>query len=274
MSNEINKNDSEISAPFKEHFNELRVRIIKSAIFLLIFAVIAFIYKGVVLDVVFAPLKENFPTNRFFAYLADLSESDVLRINSGAVNIVNTKMAGQFNLHIISSILGALVVSVPYILWQFWAFIKPALSYDAQKKTKFFVFNTSMWFFTGLLFGYFIISPLAVNFLTSYDVSANITNMIDVSSYISSVLGVSFAAAFIFQLPLFVRLLSTIGILKSSLMRKYRKIAFAVIVVISAIITPPDVFSQILIAIPLYGLYEYGITVATRIESNKLNSKI
>ncbi|MFI3262462.1 MAG: twin-arginine translocase subunit TatC [Rikenellaceae bacterium] len=266
MSDELQKNDDGTGMSFGEHFDELRSRIIKSVIFLLIFAVIAFIYKGIILDVVFAPLKEGFPTNRFFAFLAERSGVEALKINAGTVNIVNTQMAGQFNLHIKSSLLGALVVSIPYILWHVWSFIKPALGYEAQRKARFFVFNTSAWFFVGLLFGYFIISPLAVNFLTSYDVSPVITNMIDVSSYLSSVLGVSFAAAFIFQLPLIVSILSSVGILKSAMMKKYRKVAFAIIVIISAIITPPDVFSQILIALPLYGLYEYGITICKKKE--------
>ncbi|MFI3268033.1 MAG: twin-arginine translocase subunit TatC [Rikenellaceae bacterium] len=269
MSDEIKKNDNENDMSFGEHFNELRIRIIKSVVFLFVFAVVAFVFKGVVLDVVFAPLTDEFPTNRFFAYLSERTGVEELRINAGDVSIINTKMAGQFNLHIMSSIFGALVVTVPYMLWQIWAFVKPALTVSVRRKTRFFVLNTSMWFFTGLLFGYFIISPLAVNFLTSYEVSPEITNMIDVSSYLSSVLGVSFAAAFVFQLPLIVRLLSTMGILKSTLMRKYRKVAFVVIIIISAVITPPDVFSLILITVPLYGLYEYGITIAARIEKNK-----
>lgn len=275
------------------HIDELRVRIIRCVVFLLVSATIFFIYKGMVLDIIFGPLDESFPTNRFFAWFSEMlnasfvslsesfpenkfletlsleSNADALKINTGEVSIVSTKMAGQFNLHVKSSIIAAIIVSVPFILWQIWSFVKPALSEEVQIKTRYFVIQTSMWFFIGLSFGYFVIAPLAVNFLTSYNVSSSISNMIDVSSYLSNVMGVSFAAALIFQLPLIVKLLSTVGVLQSSLMRKYRKVAFAVIVVISAVITPPDVFSQILLAIPLYGLYEYGIVIASRIERKK-----
>lgn len=269
MSENKLQNESGTDMSVGEHIDELRVRIIRSVVILLVFTIVAFIYKGIVLDIIFAPMNNDFPTNRFFAWLASESGVDALRINSGDVNIVNTKMAGQFNLHIKSSLMGALILSVPFLLWQVWGFVKPALTEEVQKRTQYFVIQTSIWFFIGLAFGYFLIAPLAVNFLTSYDVSASITNMIDVGSYLSCVLGVSFAAALIFQLPLIVRLLSSIGLLKSSLMRKYRKVAFAIIIVVSAIITPPDVFSQILIAIPLYGLYEYGIVIAMKIEKRK-----
>lgn len=269
-----NKEISEADMSVGEHLNELRTRIVRSVIVLLVLAVVAFIYKGIILDVIFAPMQPDFITNRFFDWLSGVTGVDALRINSGEVNIVNTKMAGQFNLHIKSSIMGALIVAIPYLLWQFWLFIKPALTIEIQRKTRYFVFQTSVWFFIGLSFGYFAIAPLAVNFLTGYDVSSSITNMIDVSSYLSTVIGVSFAAAIIFQLPLLVTLLSTIGILKAALMRRYRKVAFAIIIVVAAIITPPDVFSQVLIAIPLYGLYEYGITIADRIEKRKALQEI
>lgn len=269
-----NKEISEADMSVGEHLNELRTRIVRSVIVLLVLAVVAFIYKGIILDVIFAPMQPDFITNRFFDWLSGVTGVDALRINSGEVNIVNTKMAGQFNLHIKSSIMGALIVAIPYLLWQFWLFIKPALTIEIQRKTRYFVLQTSAWFFIGLSFGYFAIAPLAVNFLTGYDVSSMITNMIDVSSYLSTVIGVSFAAAIIFQLPLLVTLLSTIGILKAALMRRYRKVAFAIIIVVAAIITPPDVFSQVLIAIPLYGLYEYGITIADRIEKRKALQEI
>lgn len=263
------KESNDVDMSIGEHLDELRVRIIRSVVVLLAIAVIAFIFKGIVLDIIFAPMNTDFPTNRFFGWLADLSGSDQLRINAGDVSIVNTKMAGQFNLHIRSSLMGALVVAVPYIIWEIWRFVCPALSDEAQSKTKYFVFNVSLWFFTGLLFGYYMIAPLAVNFLTGYDVSASITNMIDVSSYLSTVVGVSFAAAVIFQLPLVIRLLATVGIVTSTMMKRYRKVAFAVIIVLSAIITPPDIFSQVLISIPMYGLFEYGIVIAQNIEKKR-----
>lgn len=252
-----------------EHIDELRSRLIKSAIALLVVAVVAFIFKGVVLDIIFAPMNPDFITNKLFADLAAWTNIDVLRINQNDVDIVNTKMAGQFNLHIKSSIIFGIIVAIPYILWQLWLFIKPALSVVIQTESRRFVWYATGWFFVGLAFGYFIIAPLAVNFLTNYEASSSIKNMIEVSSYLSSVLGVSLASAAVFQLPLVVKILSTIGLLKAALMRKYRRMAIAVIVILAAVITPPDVFSQILVAIPLYALYEYGIVLSERIEKKK-----
>lgn len=252
-----------------EHLGELRSRIVRSVIALVLIAIVLFIYKGVVVDVIFAPMQPDFPTNRFFDWLATMVNVDALRINQNPVEIINTRMAGQFGLHIKSSLIGAVIFAFPYIVWQLWLFIRPALSEKVKMQSRQVVFQVSMFFFIGLAFGYYMIAPLAVNFLTGYVVSDTITNMIDVSSYISTVMGVSFAAGLIFQLPVLVRLLATIGIMKASLMRKYRKVAFMILLIVAAIITPPDVFSQVLIMIPLYGLYEYGIVIADRIERRK-----
>lgn len=263
------QNDTAVEMSFGEHLTELRTLLVRAALLFAAVAVVLFVLKGVVLDIIFAPLSPDFASNRFFDWLASYTGVDSLRINQSGVELYNNRMAGQFTLHVRSSIVGALVITFPYIIWQLWRFIKPALSDEIQAKCRRIVWEISMWFFLGLLFGYYCISPLAVNFLTSYEVSPTVQNIIDVSSYMSTVMGVSFAAALIFQLPLLIRLLSNIGLMKSSLMRRYRKYAAAVLLIISAVITPPDIFSQILIFVPLYTLYEYGITVAARIEKRK-----
>ncbi|CDN31414.1 Twin-arginine translocation protein TatC [Mucinivorans hirudinis] len=254
---------------FTEHIVELRRLLVRAAILFGLVAIIFFMMKGVVVDWVFAPMSPDFPTNRFFDWLAGITDVDALRINQTTVELYNNKMAGQFSLHIRSSVIGALVVTFPYIIYQLWSFVKPALSDVVRSQTKRIVWEVSMWFFIGFFFGYYCISPLAANFLIGYEVSPTVQNIIDVSSYMSTVMGVSFAAALIFQLPLLVRLLSSIGLMKAEFMRKYRKVAAAVLLVLSAIITPPDVFSQVLIFIPLYLLYEYGITIAVKIEKRK-----
>lgn len=265
--------DTAAEMSFGEHLVELRRLLVRAAILFGVVAIVLFIYKGIILDIIFAPLEPDFASNRFFDWLATYTGIDALRINQTGVDLYNNRMAGQFSLHIKSSIIGALVISFPYIVFQLWQFVRPALSVETQAKCRRIVWEISMWFFIGLLFGYYCISPLAVNFLTSYEVSPTIKNIIDVSSFMSTVMGVSFAAALIFQLPLMVRLLANIGLMKASLMRKYRKIAVAVLLVISALITPPDVFSQILIFVPLYGLYEYGIRIADRIELRKATAE-
>lgn len=254
---------------FGEHLDELRKILIRVALVFALLFIVLFTMKGVVLKVVFAPITPEFPTNRLFTWLATAMGSDALNIHPENVQLFNNKMAGQFMLHIKSSVVGALVVAFPFLIWQLWLFVKPALPPHQRKQSIRYVLETPIWFILGLLFGYYVIAPLAINFLGNYSVSEEISNIIDVGSYMSTVLGVTFAAALAFQLPLLIRLLATIGLITSESMRQYRKVAVVALLVFAAIITPPDVVSQILIFVPCYALYEYGITIAKRIEARK-----
>lgn len=254
---------------FGEHLDELRKILIRVALVFALLFIVLFTMKGVVLKVVFAPVTPEFPTNRLFTWLATAMGSDALNIHPENVQLFNNKMAGQFMLHIKSSVVGALVVAFPFLIWQLWLFVKPALPPHQRKQSIRYVLETPIWFILGLLFGYYVIAPLAINFLGNYSVSEEISNIIDVGSYMSTVLGVTFAAALAFQLPLLIRLLATIGIISSQTMRQYRKVAVVALLVFAAIITPPDVVSQILIFVPCYALYEYGITIAKHIEARK-----
>ena len=265
MSKEIVHDEAEMT--FGEHLDELRkilMRVI--CIFGVLFCVL-FALKGIVLDVVLAPVLETFPTNRFFNWMADMMGSEALRISPDSVDLYNTKMAGQFLLHIKSSLVGAFVIAFPYLIWELWLFVKPALPPHQRKKSFRYVLETPVWFLLGLLFGYFIIAPLAINFLGNYQVSDQINNIIGVDSFMNTVISVSFAAAIAFQLPLLIRLLATMGIVTSDGMRQYRKVAVVALLIFAAIITPPDVISQVLIFVPCYVLYEYGIGIAARIEA-------
>ena len=254
---------------FGEHLDELRKILIRVALVFALLFIVLFTMKGVVLKVVFAPITPEFPTNRLFTWLATAMGSDALNIHPENVELFNNKMAGQFMLHIKSSVVGALVVAFPFLIWQLWLFVKPALPPHQRKQSIRYVLETPVWFILGLLFGYYVIAPLAINFLGNYSVSDEISNIIDVGSYMSTVLGVTFAAALAFQLPLLIRLLATIGLISSQTMRQYRKVAVVALLVLAAIITPPDVVSQILIFVPCYALYEYGITIAKRIEARR-----
>lgn len=254
---------------FGEHLDELRKILIRVALVFALLFIVLFTMKGVVLKVVFAPITPEFPTNKLFTWLATAMGSDALNIHPENVQLFNNKMAGQFMLHIKSSVVGALVVAFPFLIWQLWLFVKPALPPHQRKQSIRYVLETPIWFILGLLFGYYVIAPLAINFLGNYSVSEEISNIIDVGSYMSTVLGVTFAAALAFQLPLLIRLLATIGLITSESMRQYRKVAVVALLVFAAIITPPDVVSQILIFIPCYALYEYGITIAKHIEARK-----
>ena len=265
MSKEIVHDDAEMT--FGEHLDELRKILMRVICIFGALFIVLFILKGIVLDVVLAPVLETFPTNRLFNWMADLMGSEALRISPDNVDLYNTKMAGQFLLHIKSSLVGAFVIAFPYLIWELWLFVKPALPPHQRKKSFRYVLETPVWFVLGLLFGYFIIAPLAINFLGNYQVSEQINNIIGVDSFMNTVISVSFAAAIAFQLPLLIRLLATMGIVTSEGMRQYRKVAVAALLIFAAIITPPDVVSQVLIFVPCYVLYEYGIGIAARIEA-------
>lgn len=254
---------------FGEHLDEVRKILVRVALIFAVLFIVLFSMKGIVLDVVFAPIRETFPTNRLFAWLAQVLNSEALNIHPENVELFNNKMAGQFLLHIKSSVVGAFVIAFPYLIWELWLFVKPALPPQRQKQSIRYVVETPVWFILGLLFGYYIISPLAVNFLGNYEVSDKISNIIDVSSFMTTVISVSFAAAIAFQLPLLIRLLASIGLVTSDGMRQYRKIAVVALLVFAAVITPPDVVSQCLIFVPCYILYEYGIGIAERIEKRR-----
>ena len=263
-----NEDESEdIQMTFGEHLDELRKVLMHIGIaFVLLFIALFTFFKGDIINIVFYPSESDFITNRLFAKLADLTGTEALRINANPLQIYNTKIAGQFMLHIKASAVGALVIAFPYIIGQLWGFVKPALSTNMKRRTRLIVWKIVFWFFLGVAFSYFIIAPLGINFLANYEANGSIHNIIDVSSYVSTVLGVCLAAGLVFQLPLLIRLLASIGIVSSAWLSKNRKIAIVVILALSALITPPDIISQLLIFVPFYILYEYGISIAKNIE--------
>lgn len=256
-----------------EHIDELRRRVLWSLASLLLFSIIAFMLKEQLIDIIFAPSQPDFILNRWMQALSRWLSLPEFSINPTPPSIVNTKMAGQFNLHIKASVCAGLICSVPVLLYQIWAFVRPALSLEVQRACRLLIFQVAILFFVGLLFGYIFISPLAINFLTNYNFSDNISNLIEVPSYLSTVINISLSAAFIFQLPHVVFVLAKLGILTSEAMRKYRRLAIVAIVIVSAVITPPDIFSQVLIAIPFYTLYECGIAIAQREERQRAKAE-
>lgn len=248
---------------FLEHLEELRWHIIRSALAIMLFAIVAFIMKDFIFNtVILNPRTPEFWTNRMFARLADLVGTDALRINDTPLELISIQIAGQFLTHIWVSIIAGFVVAAPVVFYEFWRFIKPAL-YDTEKKyAGGAVFFTSVLFILGILFGYFLIVPLSVHFLGSYNVSGEVTNQINLRSYIGSVTSISLAAGVVFLLPIFSYFLSKVGILTPQFMKTYRKHAYVVMLLLSAIITPPDVFSQIMVFVPLFFLYEVSILIS------------
>jgi len=258
------KEYSEMS--FLEHLEELRWHIIRSAGAIVVFAVIAFIMKDFIFDtVMLSPRNPEFWTNRMMAKLGDMVGSDALKINQKPLELISIKIAGQFSMHIMTSIIAGFIISSPVVFNEFWRFIKPAL-YDTEKKhARGAVFYTTVLFMLGILFGYYLIVPLSINFLGTYNVSSDVANQINLKSYIGSITSIVIASGVVFLIPIFSYFLSKVGILTPQFMKTYRKHAYVVMLLLSAVITPPDIFSQIMVCFPLVFLYEIGIMISRRV---------
>lgn len=251
---------------FLQHLEELRWHIIRSLAAVVVGAVLAFIFKNMIFDnILLAPKNPDFVTNRMLCRLSDLVHVPALCINQKPLQLISIKMSGQFTTHINISLVSGIILAFPYIFWEFWNFFRPALYEKERKYARGAVSAASLLFMAGILFGYFIIAPLSINFLSSYKVSETVTNQININSYIGSLTSVVLAAGIAFELPIIVFFLSRIGVLTPEFMRKYRKHAIVIILIIAAIITPPDIFSQILVTIPLLLLYELSIFISVRV---------
>lgn len=259
---------------FLDHLEELRWHIVRSAASILIFAVIAFIMKDFIFDtIILNPRNPDFWTNRMLAKLGDLVGSESLKINQIPLKLISINIAGQFSMHIWTSIIAGFIISSPVVFYEFWRFVKPAL-YDKEKKhASGAVFFTTLLFMMGILFGYFLIVPLSIHFLGTYNVSTDVANQINLKSYIGSVTSISLAAGVVFLLPIFSYFLSKVGILTPQFMKTYRKHSYVVMLLLSAVITPPDIFSQIMVCFPLVILYEIGIVISRHVVK-KLENEI
>mgnify|MGYP006282660961 CR=1 FL=1 len=268
------KNENEMS--FLEHLEELRWHIVRSVAAIFIIGIVAFIFNDIVFDtIILAPKNPAFLTNRLLCDLGQMVNIKALCINSRPFEIINIRMAGQFTTHIAVSLIAGIILAFPYIFWEFWRFFRPALYSSEKKYTRGAVAFSSLLFLSGVLFGYYVIVPLSVHFLGSYNVSAEVNNQINLRSYIGTIASITLASGIIFQLPILSFFFTKIGLVDPHFLKKYRKHSLIIILALSAIITPPDIFSQILVCFPLIFLYELGIMISRRViakEKEKLEA--
>lgn len=260
MSKQKDKN----SMSFLEHLGELRWHLMRSVLAVLLFSVLAFLLP--IFDEIFLAVKEpDFPTYRFFCWLSGLMGGSVFCFEEVPIQVMNTKMAGQFQMHLWMSFVSGLILAFPYVFWEIWRFIQPGLRQNEKKSSRGVIFFTTLLFLSGVLFGYYIISPLSIQFLGTYQLSAEIANMIDMSNYINLISSVTLATGLLFQLPIVVYFLSRLSIVTPDLLKKYRRHAIVIILSISAIITPPDITSQVLVTVPVVLLYQLSIFISRRV---------
>jgi len=262
--------ESEMS--FFGHLEALRWHLMRSAIAVVVFSIVAFCnYDFIYGTIIEGPYHTDFWTYRWMCSLSTalhISGFCITKING---QIINTEMAGQFMLQLNSSMLIGVICAVPYILFELWRFIKPALLEKERKAATGFVFYASALFITGILFGYFILVPESVVFLAGYTVSPNIHNQFTVSSYLSLISTITLLTGIVFELPIVIYVLASIGILTASFMRRTRRYAIVIIMIVGAVISPsPDILTTTMATIPLLVLYEVGIKVAAVVEKRKL----
>ena len=248
---------------FLGHLEVLRWTLVRSSLAIVAFGMIAFVMKDFIFNsILLAPKDPSFFTYRFLCSVSQRLGTDGLCIDEIPFIVQSRTMAGQFSAHIWTSIAFGFIMAFPYIIWEVWKFIKPALYDSEQKHARSFIVITSFLFFLGILFGYYVITPLSINFLGSYRVADEVRNNFDLSSYTGLLKASCLSAGFIFELPIIIYFLTKMGLVTPEFLKEYRKYALVMVLILAAVITPPDIISQVIVAIPMVILYEVSIKIS------------
>jgi len=253
---------------FLDHLEELRWHVIRAMFAVVAFTIAAFIMAPWIFEnIIFAPARVDFPTFRVLCKLGEaIGQPEALCVQEIPFSIQSRNMTGQFSMHIISSFVIGLIISFPYVAWEMWRFVKPGLYSKERKYSRGAVGAISALFLTGILFGYYVLSPMMISFLANYRISDMIVNEFDITSYVGTIVTVVFGCGILFQMPVVIYFLTKIGIVTPEFLRKYRKHSAIIILLVGAIVTPsPDPFSQMLIALPLYLLFEVSIVISAMV---------
>jgi sec-independent protein translocase protein TatC len=270
----IEEGSGEVEMSFLDHLEELRWHIIRSLVAVVVFTIVAFVeVKWIFNNIILAPAKADFWTWRMLCKLGQTFSSEDLCIQDIPLELQSRFMTGQFTITIIAAFVIGLVFSFPYIVWEIWRFIKPGLRKSERNSSTGVVAAVSSLFAAGISFGYYFIAPLMVYIMVNYKISDMITNQFDITSYVSTFVALVFGSGLLFQLPVVIYFLSKFGLVTPAFLRRYRKHSVIIILIIAAIITPPDPLSQTLISIPLYLLFEISILISARVQKQKLKEE-
>ncbi len=250
---------------FLDHVEALRWHIIRSVIAVLVAAILVFCKVEWIFDkIILGPANNDFISYKWFCALGRLMHYDGFCLGEVKMDFQNTSVSGQFMMSLSVSMMLGFIVAFPYVLWEFWKFIKPALKPTEVKMAHGIVFWCSLLFFIGVLFSYYIIAPYTINFFGNYQLSSKVKNIITLDNYYDTMSNMILAMGAVFELPMIVYFLSRVGILTPEFMRAQRRYAILILFILAEIITPPDLFSCLLVFIPLYGLYELSVSISTR----------
>lgn len=261
----------EAEMSFFEHLEVLRWHLIRSVIAIAVFAILAFAYNDFIINqVILGPKSLDFWTYRMMCKLGEVLSLDELCVKRIPFNLISTELTSQFMLQINSSLLTALVLGFPYLLFEIWLFVKPALTEVERKSAQGFIFYASALFLIGALFGYYIVVPLSINFLANVDLSVEINNQITIDNYLSTIATLTIGCGVVFLLPIIIFILSKLGLMTPAFLRASRRYATVIILVLAAVITPSaDVITMLTVAAPMFILYEVSIMVSARVHKRK-----
>jgi sec-independent protein translocase protein TatC len=265
------KNSIKKEMSFLDHLEELRWHLIRSTIAVVIAATVAFFAKEFIFDVlILGPKNPDFPTYKLLCRAAtQLGFEESFCFKEESFRIQSRTPAGQFSAHIWTSITAGFIVAFPYILYEVWKFISPGLRTNERRNSRGFIIIASALFFIGVCFGYYVVTPLTINFLGSYKVSDAVFNDFDLSSYIALIRTSVIASGIIFELPIIIYFLTKVGLVTPQWLKKYRKYSLVGVLLLSAIITPPDIASQVIVAVPVLILYEISIVISKVVVRNQ-----
>jgi sec-independent protein translocase protein TatC len=268
------KNLGEMS--FLDHLEELRWLLVRSTTAVVIMACVTYFISDYLFDtIIFGPTRPTFFTYRYFCELShQLGFAESICITEMPFIIQNTEMEGQVNIFVWMCILAGFILSFPYILWEVWKFIGPALYEKEKKNARVFIFSSSLLFFLGVLFGYYVVIPMSVNFVATFTVSDVVKNQFTLESYIGMVKTSILASGLFFELPIIIYFLTKLGLVTPEFLRKYWKYAVVIILIVAAIVTPPDVVSQTIVAIPMLLIYEVSILISKIVVLNKKKANV
>lgn len=248
---------------FLDHLEVLRWTLVRSSLAIIGFGMVAFMMKGFIFNsIILAPKDPSFVTYRFLCEVSQFLGTDGLCIDEIPFIVQSRTMAGQFSTHIWTSIFFGFIFAFPYLIYEVWKFLKPALYDNEKKNAKSFIFVSSLLFFIGIFFGYYVITPLSINFLGSYTVADEVKNNFDLNSYTGLLKASCLSAGLIFELPIIIYFLTKMGLVTPEFLKEYRKYALVLVLILAAIITPPDIISQVIVAIPMIILYEVSIKIS------------
>ena len=269
MAKKEKKNPDQMS--FLDHLEDLRWLLVRSTIAILVMATATFFVSDFIFDdILFGPIKPDFVTYVFFCDLSHyLGFADSICVTEMDFIIQNTAMEGQVNILVWICVVAGFILAFPYILWDLWKFISPALYEKERKNAKLFIFIASVLFFMGVLFGYFVVVPMSVNFFATFRVSELVKNEFNIDSYIGMIKTSVIASGLYFELPIVIYFLSKLGLVTPDFLRKYRKWGIVIILIVAAIVTPPDVVSQVLVAVPMMAIYELSIFLSAFVVKQK-----